>query len=246
MISIITPLYNKQKFIDCAIQSVLSQSFTDWEMIIVNDASDDNGAMVVERFSQTDQRIKLIHLAVNSGAAVARNLGLEKAKGRYIAFLDADDLWEPQKLKRQLEFMEENGHYFCYTNYGVIDEHGNILKNRFNMPLKLTYKELLKNTAIGCSTVMIDRKMTGDFRMPLKRAGQDTATWLNILRRGITAYGIDETLGWYRKSTGSISNNKLKALKRTWETYRRFENIRLDKACYYFTHYVFNAIKRWR
>jgi teichuronic acid biosynthesis glycosyltransferase TuaG len=244
MVSIITSLYNNEKFIACAIQSVLNQSFTDWEMIIVDDASDDNGAIIVDRFLQSDHRINLIQLEKNAGAAVARNEGLERAKGKYIAFLDADDLWEPQKLRLQLEFMGKNGYAFTYTNYGIIDKSDHVLKKRFNMPLRLSYTDLLKNTAIGCSTVMIDRSKVGDFRMPLKRAGQDTATWLRLLSKGITAHGIDETLVWYRKSVGSISNNKVKALKRTWETYRKFEHIRLDKAIYYFSFYIFNAIKR--
>ncbi len=244
MISVITPLYSKEKFIASTIESVMGQTVADWEMIIVDDGSKDSSLSIARRYADNDPRIRLVAVSENQGAAVARNKGLSRAKGRYIAFLDGDDLWEPCKLERQLEFMERGGWGFTYTNYGLIDHEGKIIKKGFRMPLEFNYEDLLKNTAIGCSTVMIDRQRMGDFRMPLKRAGQDTATWLMLLRQGGSAHGIDELLGWYRKLPGSVSSNKLKALARTWETYRTFEGLSVSRAIRSYLPYVFNAIKR--
>lgn len=243
-VSIITPVFNAEKFIGEAITSVQNQTYTDWEMIIVDDCSKDNSQKIIEGFSKKDNRIKYLKLEKNLGAAVARNTALEKAKGRFIAFLDSDDLWEPNKLEKQIKFMEENKIGFSFTSYRLIDEEGNDLNKIITVPFKVNYDALLKNTIIGCLTVVIDKDIIGDFRMPLVRAGQDTATWLSILRRGFEAYGINEPLARYRKVSGSISNNKIKALKRTWNTYKNIEKLPFPKLCYVFTCYVINAIRK--
>lgn len=243
-ISIITPVYNAEAFLDETIQSVLGQTYPHFEYLLVNDCSQDRSQEIIESY-QYDSRIRLINLEENSGAAVARNRGLEAAQGQYIAFIDSDDVWSPNKLAEQLAFMDHEKLAFTYTNFAQMSQDGQITKERIKLPKQLSYTDLLKNTAIACSTVMIDRTIVGDFQMPLVRKGQDTATWLILMRtRGIKAYGLDRVLNHYRKVEGSISSNKLGALKRTWNTYYNLEKLPLPKAIYYFTCYVFNAVAR--
>ncbi|MBZ6526839.1 glycosyltransferase family 2 protein [Aerococcaceae bacterium DSM 111021] len=245
LVSIITPLYNAERFISETIESVIKQTYTNWEMILVNDCSQDTSVEIVKNFAKTDKRIKLVNLVENSGAAVARNTGIENAKGKYIAFIDSDDCWSETKLAEQLTFMQTNQYGFTYTDLALINENGEVLKDQVNVPASFTYTQLLKNTAIACSTVIIDRKLVGDFRMPLVRKGQDTATWLMLMReRQVSAYGVQEVHNYYRQVQGSISSDRIGALKRTWNTYYNLEKLPLPKAIYYFTCYVFNAIAR--
>lgn len=243
-VSIVTPVYNSQKLINKTIESVLTQTYKDFEMILVDDCSTDKSKEIIKRYSETDDRIKYHKLDKNSGAAVARNKGIELATGRYICFLDSDDLWTNTKLEEQLNFMKEKDIEFSFTSYSLIDEEGNNLNKIVNIPKEIDYEGLLKNTIIGCLTVMIDREKIGDFRMPLVRAGQDTATWLSILKKGYIAYGLQKPLAKYRIVKGSISHGKIKALKRTWNTYRNLEKLSLPKSIYVFIFYVFNAIKK--
>jgi len=243
-VSVITPVYNAEEFLKETVDSVLNQTYTSFEHLLIDDCSTDNSAAIIKEFSKRDSRVKYLKLEENSGAAVARNTGLENAKGRYIAFIDSDDKWYPEKLKRQLSFMKKNDKAFTYTKYERISEENGEVLGAPGFPKKLDYSGLLKNTAIACSTVVIDRQVIGDFRMPLVRKGQDTATWLKILREHNYAYLVDEVLNQYRAREGSLSSNKLDALKRTWNTYRNIEKLPLYKASYYFTFYVWNAVKR--
>ena len=243
-VSVITPTFNAERFIGDTIESVLNQSYQDFELIIVDDCSTDRTEQIIKRYIEKDERIKFYKLSENSGAAVARNTALDKAIGRYIAFLDGDDLWHKEKLEKQLCFMRENKYGFSFTAYELMSEEGLKLNKTVNVPSKVTYTGLLKNTIIGCLTVVIDREIIGDFRMPLVRAGQDTATWLSILKKGHIAYGFDKVLSSYRQVNGSISSNKIKALKRTWNTYRKIEKLSFVRCSFYFSMYVFNAIKK--
>lgn len=244
-ISIVTPVYNASRFLAETIESVQNQSFRNWEYILVDDCSQDDSVAIIKGYQEKDKRIKLIQLEKNSGAAVARNTGLEEAQGRYIAFIDSDDRWAEDKLADQLTLMQTENYAFTYTNFALISEQGSIIKEKVKLPAKLDYYGLLKNTAIACSTVMIDRQVVGDFRMPLVRKGQDTATWLQIMRTtGVTAYGLEQVLNYYRQVEGSISSDKIGALKRTWNTYRNLEQLSLPKSIYYFCHYVLQAVLR--
>lgn len=242
-VSVITPVYNAEKFLSETIESVLNQTNKSFEYLLVDDCSTDYSANIIQEYAKNDSRIKYIKLRENSGAAVARNTGLENATARYIAFIDSDDMWYPEKLEKQLNFMQDENKAFTYTKYERISEEGELL-GAPGFPSKLNYSGLLKNTAIACSTVVIDREVIGDFRMPLVRKGQDTATWLKILKTHDYAYLIDEVLNQYRTRKGSLSSNKTGALKRTWNTYRNIEKLPLPKAAYYFIFYVLNAIKR--
>lgn len=244
LVSVITPVYNAAVFIEKTVDSVLNQSYTNFEHILVDDCSTDNSEIILREYMERDPRVKYVRLKENSGAAVARNTGLEHAKGQYISFIDSDDVWKPHKLEKQIRFMKDNHYAFTYTDFEMITEEGEIIPRSATLPEKLSYTGLLKNTAIACSTVVIDREVVGDFRMPLVRKGQDTATWLQILRDLDFAYGLDEVLGQYRQVKGSISSDKVGALKRTWNTYYRLEKLPLPKALYYFGFYTFNAIRR--
>lgn len=244
LVSIVTPVYNAEPFIERTIRSVMNQTYQEWEHILVDDCSPDNSEEVIRGLMKEDPRIKYVKLSENQGAAVARNTGIEHADGQYIAFIDSDDVWKSHKLENQLNFMKKNEYGFTYTNFEQISEGGEMLNPSVPLPKRLNYTALLKNTAIACSTVVINREIIGDFRMPLVRKGQDTATWLKILRNHPYAYGLDEVLGQYRQVKGSISSDRLGALKRTWNTYYRIEKLPLPKAIYYFCFYVFNAIRR--
>lgn len=240
-VSIITPVYNCDKYIEETIQSVLSQTYTEWEWLLIDDKSPDNSIEIIKKYMVNDKRIKLIQLDVNSGAAVARNKGIELAEGRFIAFLDSDDLWSKEKLETQVEFMLKNNYGFSFTTYEVIDDSGNSLNKIVNSKDVWTYKDALKNTLIQTVTVMLDRNIIGNFRMPNVRKGQDYATWLMILRQGNNAYGLDINLAKYRRAKGSLSSNKIKAIKRTWHVYRQCEKLSLIRTIYCFIGYAYNA-----
>lgn len=244
LVSVITPVYNSEKYIEKTILSVLNQTYKKFEIILVDDCSIDNSKELISRIQKDDERVKYVKLDKNSGAAVARNKGLETAKGQYIAFIDSDDVWKKDKLSQQLGFMKNKGVGFTYTAYETLMEDGTIQNKHIHVPERINYSSLLKNTAIACSTVIIDKKVSGDFYMPLVRKGQDTATWLKLLKKIDYAYGYDEVLSSYRKVAGSISSNKIEALKRTWNTYYNIEKLPFFKAVYYFSFYTFNAIKK--
>jgi len=167
LISIITPSYKSEKFITETIESVLTQYYHNWEMIIVDDFSSDNSNIIIEKYCKQDHRIRLIKLEKNSGPAVARNKAIKEAKGRYIAFLDADDLWYPQKLEKQIQFMSDNNYELTYTNYETMNEDGKNLNNIIKSPSKLNYKQLLKANKIGCLSAIYDTHKIGKVYMPL-------------------------------------------------------------------------------
>lgn len=241
LVSIITPAYNCEKFISQTIQSVLAQTYTNWEMIIVNDKSIDNTMDIVEHYLLKESRIKLINLENNSGVVIARNTALNAAKGRYIAFLDSDDCWKKDKLTKQLDFMKKNDYAFTYTSYEHMNETGEKALKKVKIPLQQNYNQGLKNTAIGCLTVIVDRDKVGRFEMPYLKHGEDYFTWLEIMKKGYNAYGLDESLALYRISNSSLSGNKFKVLKYQWNNYRHYEKISLIPCVYYFLCYVFNA-----
>lgn len=245
-VSVITPMYNCDKFIGQTINSVINQTYANWEMILIDDASNDKSVEIVKHYMKLDKRIRLIKLSENSGAAVARNKGIEASCGRFIAFLDGDDLWEPNKLETQIQFMIERNIGFSFTSYNVISEDGVNLNKTVRVPSEIDYNGLLRNTIIGCLTVVIDRDIIKEIKMPLIRTRQDFATWLSILKKGYKAYGIDIPLARYRLVKGSISSNKFKSAKKNWYVYRKIEKLSLVNSMVVFLSYGFNAIKKRR
>lgn len=243
LVSIITPSYNSALLIVPTIKSVISQSIGNWEMIIVDDCSCDNSVEVIRSFADQDPRIKLIQLAENSGAAVARNTAIEAAKGRYIAFLDSDDAWLPNKLEKQVAFMQENSYPFTFAAYDKVNESDEIF-GHVGVPDKVTYSDLLKSCSIGCLTAMYDTEFFGKVYMPLIRKRQDLGLWLKLLKKTKYAYGLNETLGFYKVRKDSISANKKSAALFTWRLYRDIEKLSLPKASYYFSHYAVRGLLR--
>lgn len=242
LVSIITPTYNSKKYIDKTLNSILDQEYHNWELIIVDDNSSD-GTIEYINEKYKDDRIITIALSVNSGAAVTRNTGINIAKGRFIAFIDSDDMWQKNKLSNQINFMIKNDYAFTYTFFDRVNENVDYVSTS-KAPAKIVYKDLLKNTAIGCSTVILDKSKIKDVSMPLIRKGQDTATWLKILKSGLVAHCLEESLTLYTIRRNSISSNKFLALKRTWNIYRNVENLSLVYSAYYFSFYFVNALKR--
>lgn len=245
LVSIITPVYKCERFIEETIKSVLSQTYENLEMILIDDCSPDNSAMIINKYVKKDQRIKYVKLDKNSGAAVARNKALEEANGRYIAYLDADDLWKNDKLEKQIRFMVENNYAFTCTDYEKIDESGNSLKI-IKIPKMVDYNLFLKNTIIQTVGVMVDTKITGKdvLKMPNIRRRQDAATWCQLLKAGYDCYEVPEVLSYYRVVSNSLSSNKFKAIKMNWYWYRKIEKLSLLRTCYCFVGYAFNAIKK--
>lgn len=245
-VSIVVPVYNVKDFIGETIACVLHQEFTDWELILVEDGSTDGtGEYLKEYLSKhADDRIHVYPIA-NTGAAAARNYGLTKATGRYLTYLDADDLWEPFKLSHQLAFVKEKNAAFCFTGYEFADENGKGLGKIVQVPETLSYRQALQNTTIFTSTVMFDTQkiQKENLAMPLVKS-EDTALWFRILRQGYTAYGLNENLVKYRRSSGTLSANKLKACRRIWNLYRKEEKLSLWYSMYNFFFWALRAVRR--
>jgi glycosyltransferase involved in cell wall biosynthesis len=237
LISVITPLYNSKHFISETLESVLSQSYQNCEMIIVDDCSTDNGADIVKEFQKKDHRIELIKLKKNSGAAVARNTAIKNAKGRYIAFLDSDDLWHPEKLEKQIKFMQDNDYAFTYTNYQKMTESGELIDEIVKSPSELDYKKALHTNYIGCLTAMYDTKKIGKIYMPEIRKRQDYGLWLKILKQ-VNGHGLNENLAYYRVRDNSVSSDKINLLKYNWKLYRDIENLSILRSSYYILYTI--------
>lgn len=241
LVSVITPMYNAEKYIAQTIESVQAQTYENWEMLIVDDVSCDAGVEIVQGYMVKDPRIKYLKHEKNAGVAQARNTALKAAKGQYVAFLDSDDLWMTNKLEKQIRFMKEKKAVFCYSACEIMDEYGKSTGKVRNVPVKQQYKDLLKGNAIPCLTVILDRSQIGNVEMPVI-PHEDYAAWLNILKKGITAYGMDEVLAKYRVNNHSLSGNKLQAAKWTWDIYRKQQKLGVMKSCYCFVCYIIAAV----
>lgn len=241
-VSIIMPSYNAAKFIAASIQSVIEQTYNNWELLITDDCSKDDTVKIVEQFLEKDNRIKLFSTGKNSGPACARNKSLENATGKYIAFLDSDDIWGSNKLETQLKFMIEKNIAFSFSSYSVMKEDGTPTGNTINVPKVIGYHGYLRNTIIGCLTVIIDREKTGDFIMPNIKTSEDMALWLNIMKRGFKAWGLQIPLAQYRVVSNSLTSKKWKEAKYVWKVYREIEHINPIYSTICFVGYVINAI----
>ena len=233
-----------EQFITKTIHSVIRQTYSDWELLIVDDASTDGTVALVQNIAEQDDRIRYFVNAEHAGIAPTRNRCIEKSKGRFLAFLDADDVWHPNKLQQQLQFMLEHQVGFSYSSYDLIDENGKTLGKTIQSAGDLNYNDYLRNTIIGCSTVMIDTDKVGRVTVPNFRTSEDTATWLDILRKGFKAYAIEEPLTSYRIRQKSASSNKMKAAADLWRVYRQHEKMSFFKTLCFFFSYAFNAIKK--
>ena len=240
LVSIITPAYDSAKCIAATIDSVLAQTHENWEMLIVDDCSTDNTVDIVK--SYTDERIHLYQNAVNSGAAVARNRAMTEAKGRWMAFLDSDDLWMPDKLEKQLAFMEDNGHAFSCTSYEHITEGGQKTGKVVKSVEKANYNRILLDCPVGNSTVIYDVDRLGKFEVPDIRNRDDDALWLKMLKKTPYIYGMDAVMMQYRIRKDSLScnkSNKAALIKYHWMLYRNIEGLSLFRSCFHVCWWVF-------
>ena len=247
LVSIIVPVYNVKAYIAATIESVTAQTYTNWELILIEDGSTDGTKEFLERYlkEHADDRIQYHVLPENIGAAAARNYGVDICRGRFVTYLDSDDMWRPEKLANQVAFMKEQDAAFCYTGYEFALASGEGTGKVVEVPEKLTYKEALKNTTIFTSTVMFDSEKLSkeQLHMPLVKS-EDTALWWRILRDGRTAYGLQENLVLYRRIGNSLSANKLEAIRRIWNLYRKEEKLSIPYSAYNFCFWAWRAVKR--
>lgn len=219
LVSVITPSYNSSLYIEATIQSILAQTYSNWELLITDDCSTDNTIDIVNRYVQQDSRIKLFCLEKNSGAGIARNHSIREARGRYIAFCDSDDRWLPEKLERQIAFMKKKDAAFSYTSYYVCSE-GEEIRGKILCKPTINYYSLLKDNSIGCLTAMYDTHILGKMYMPEIRKRQDWGLWFLIIKKIKIAYGLQEPLAIYRVRKSSVSSNKWNLIKFNLNVYR--------------------------
>ncbi len=243
-VSIITPVYNGKKYIEETMKSVQNQTYTNWEMLIIDDKSTDNTRDIVIQAKGDDDRIKLISLEKNGGVANARNEGVKQATGDFIAYLDADDLWYPDKLEKQVAFMNDNNYAFSCVSYEVIDENSEKCGKKVYMKDKLSYKGYLMNNLLQTVGIMVDiTKVPRErLKMPPISRTEDTTAWLSVLKTGNDCYGIKEILAQYRRAGGSLSGNKGEGAKSIWELYRKREKLPFFFSCYCFVRYAILAV----
>lgn len=240
LVSVVMPAHNSQSSVAESVQSVLAQTCQDWELIIVDDASHDGTLTQARRFASDDPRIRVVALEHNVGVAEARNRGIAAATGQYLAFLDSDDLWLPNKLETQIGFMRSNGAAFSFAQYRRIGRDGS-LSNPVKVPRSVDYEGLLRGNSIGCLTVAIDRYQIPEVSMP-RIKHEDYVTWLKVLKQGHIAYGIPKDLARYRVGSSSVSSDKRRSASWTWNIYRRVEGLSLIKSAWCFLHYTARAI----
>ena len=242
LVSIITPSFNSEKFIAETIESVQNQTYQNWEMIIVDDSSKDQTAAIIEQFVANDSRIQFFQLEKNSGAGIARELALSKAKGDYISFLDADDLWKPLKLEKQLQFLKENKLHFTFSFYDCIDEDGNVLNKRVEAPLNLSYRQLFFCNYIGNLTGIYEVNYFGKIAISTTRKRQDWMVWLTILKKVKTAKPVPESLAFYRIRNNSLSASKVDLLKHNFAVYTNFHGFNYVFSLFIMVGFLFTQL----
>lgn len=250
LVSIVVPMHNAKLYIENTIKSVLAQTYETWELILVDDCSTDETLKVVEDFvgslpAEQKAKMHILALAQNVGAANTRNAGTETAKGNYLCFLDADDLWHKEKLEKQLKFMRDKAAAFSFTNYEFGDAEAVGTGKIVHVPEQIVYRQALQNTTIFTSTVMFDVSKLGleTLRMPDVKS-EDSALWFKLLRTGLVAYGLQENLVTYRRPANSLSSNKVEAIRRIWNLYRKSEGLSLVYSVYNLFFWAVRAL--WR
>lgn len=245
LVSIITPAYRCAGVIGETIRSAIAQTHTNWEMLIAEDCSPDDTRDVLRRWAGTDGRIKLIELERNGGPAEARNAALSRARGRWIAFLDSDDLWLPNKLERTIAYATAHDAPFVFTGFRRMPADGNSAGRYIGTPSTLNYRQLLGNTAIATSTVLLDSSKVGTFQMR-RTYYDDFDCWLQILKQGHRAFGLDEDLMRYRVMAQSVSRNKRRSAAYVWRAYRDLEGLSLPTSIWYFSQYAIRGLFKYK
>lgn len=241
LVSIVMPAYNCADFIGVSIESVMSQDYSNWELIIVDDCSKDSTKEVIHHYIEKDQRVQYVSLDTNSGAAVARNKAVELSKGEYIAFLDSDDIWYPSKLSKQISFMEKRQVPFTFTSYDVIDESGQTTGEVVKARSQVTYRDLLRK-GVGNLTVIYNASILGKTYIPNIRKRNDYVMWLSVIKKAKVLHGLSEPLAGYRIRSGSLSRNKADLLKYQWKVYHEIEKLSFIYSGYLVLRMVFVTV----
>ncbi len=247
LVSIITPMYNGARYVAQTLDSVLSQSYREWEQIVVDDGSRDDGASIVEGYAARDPRIRLVRKA-NGGSASARNAALELAKGRYVVFLDSDDLWDPNFLERQLRFLRAHDAAIAFGSYRMIDAQGKGILEDFIVPQRVSYRDVLVSCPLSCLTSMVDITKTGVFSFDVRLGSvrDDLVMWLSLLKRVEVAYGNPEVLASYRVHNASVTGSKWKMIKPQFRVYYTFERLGLARSLYYTLRWGLRGLLKYR
>jgi glycosyltransferase involved in cell wall biosynthesis len=247
LISIVTPSYNSEKFISQTIESVVFQTYQNWEMIIVDDCSTDESFTIAKLYSVGDARIKLFQMNKNSGTAACRNKAIELSNGQYLAFLDSDDLWFPQKLEKQLRFMQEHDCDFSFTEYEHIDEDGKKIGRKSKVIKKLTYKKMLLHCFTGCLTVMYIQDINNKIYGPYLKNTEDWALFLEVLKHKKKAFGYFECLAKYRIRHNSLSRNKLRKLHSYFQMMTIYEHENIFLVCIFLLiHQIIKIVWKYK
>lgn len=245
LVSIITPVYNAEKYLEETILSVINQNCENWELLLIDDCSTDKSYEIIQKYLKIDERIKYLKNEKNSGPAITRNRGLENSKGKYIAFLDSDDFWKEDKLKNQINFMEENNLSLCHGNYYFCSSNGEILKE-IKVSEKINYKTLLKENQFKTMTMVLKKETLGNIRFQNIKH-EDFAFFLDILKKvDYSMADKNRTDSFCRIGKVSVSSNKFKSAVWTWNIYRKYEKLNLFKSIYYFVNYVLRGIKKYK
>lgn len=242
-VSIIIPVHNAEKFIGKTIESVLNQTYKNWEMLIFNDKSKDNSLKIIKKYSEKDERIKVVDSKENVGVVAARNKLIEIATGEFIAFLDADDYWKQNKLEKQIKFMRKNNALISCTEYTRVTEDEKEINDIIIKEI-ITYEDMLKNNYLGCLTVIYNANKLGKRYFKERKKNEDYVLWLEIVKETKIIFGLKKNLAFYRVLNNSRSSNKIKVAKDRWEVYRKIERLSLLKSIYYFLQYVIRALKK--
>lgn len=242
-VSIIIPVYNAEKFIGKTIESVLNQTYKNWEILIFNDKSKDNSLKIIKKYSEKNKRIKFVDSKENVGVVAARNKLIEIATGEFIAFLDADDYWKQNKLEKQIKFMLKNNALISCTEYTRVTEDEKEINDIIIKEI-ITYEDMLKNNYLGCLTVIYNANKLGKRYFKEREKNEDYVLWLEIVKETKIIFGLKENLAFYRVLNNSRSSNKIKAAKDRWNVYRKIERLSLFKSIYYFLQYVIRALKK--
>lgn len=246
LVSIITPTFNSANYIAETIQSVQNQTYQHWELIIVDDGSTDHTISIIQEIQKVEPRIQLIRQEKNVGPAITRNKGIELAKGNYLTFLDADDLWFSNFIENSINTIEKTKIPFVFSSYRRSDEVLNFVYSDFIVPQKVTYSDILKTNSISCLTAFLDIEVLGKKFMPIIHKRQDMGLWLQYLKEIPYAYGIQEPKAIYRIRKNSLSRKKSDLIKYQWQFYRNVEKLSVIHSAYYMMHWMVRGFLKYR
>lgn len=246
LVSVIMPAYNAERFIEAAVRSVMAQTIADWELLILDDGSKDTTAAIAARLASEDDRIRFLPNEANMGVAKTRNRGFGLCRGQFVALLDSDDIWLPEKLEKQLDLAEKTGADIIYCSYGIMDEKAHKVCEDFIVPPIVSFDQFLTQSVISCSTALLSRKIVDRYRFMTTFYHEDLALWLQLLQDGYQAQGVTEVLAQYRIMQGSRASNKLKSAVNRWRIYRKHLGLPVGKSLSLLTEYAFLGFKKYR